>query len=86
MALWVRILMITADPAEVEPAAEAHRRQVDALARAGRLRAAGVLGDDEGYLEIFEAADRHEAEDTLRASPLVERGLAAWTLRPFRER
>ena len=60
--------MITADPAEVEPAAEAHGRQVDALARAGRLRAAGVLGDDEGYLEIFDAADRHEAEETLRGA------------------
>jgi hypothetical protein len=36
-------------------------------------------------VDLFDAEDLMEAERIARATPLVERGLAAWTLREWRE-
>jgi len=85
MTLWVRSLLVTGDPAEVERALPGHLDQLRALRGEGRLRAAGALADGDGFVEIFAAADRHQAEATLRASPLVDRGLVSWVLRRWDE-
>jgi hypothetical protein len=34
---------------------------------------------------VFEAVDRKEAEAIARSSPLVEEGLGAWMLRPWKD-
>ena len=39
----------------------------------------------DGYLEIFEAKDLHEAEAIARSSPLVTLGLGTWMLREWEE-
>ena len=85
MPLYVRTLLLTASPAEVEPVMEAHREHLRELKRDGRLRAAGSLSRGDGFLEIFEAKDRLEAERIARSSPLVELGLGAWLLREWTE-
>ena len=85
MAIWVRTLLLTALPADVDPWLEAHLQHLRQLKAAGRLRAAGAFPHGDGYLDLFEAKDLLAAEETARASPLVERGLAAWTLREWRE-
>ena len=85
MPLWVRTLLLTASPEDVAEVAPRHVEHLERLAAEGRLRAAGALGRDEGYLEIFEARDRLEAESIARASPLIEDGLATWMLREWHE-
>ena len=85
MGLWVRTLLVTAAPAELEAARSGHVEHLRRLHADGRLRAAGELGDGEGFLEIFEAKDRLEAEAIARSSPLVEEGLGTWMLREWAE-
>ncbi len=85
MGLWVRTLLVTVPPAELEEARSGHIEQLLRLKSEGRLRAAGELGDGDGFLEIFEAADRREAEAIARSSPLVEEGLGTWMLREWKE-
>jgi len=85
MATWARTLLITAVPADADPWTEAHLDQLRRLKAEGRLRAAGAFPRGDGYLELFDAADLMEAERITRESPLVERGLAAWTLREWTE-
>jgi uncharacterized protein YciI len=85
MPLYVRTLLVTGPPDEVEPAAEAHKQHLRALAEAGRLRAAGEFTRGDGFLEIFDADDLHHAEEIARSSPLVAEGLGAWMLREWRE-
>ena len=83
--LWLRTLRVTAGPEEVEPVARRHREHLRELRDAGKLRLAGEFEDGDGFLEIFEALDRREADAIARASPLVERGLVAWTVREWLE-
>jgi len=85
MPLYVRILQVTALPADAGETLDAHRRHVEELRAAGRIRAAGVFPGGEGCLEIFEARDRLEAEEIARASPLVTDGHAAWIVREWIE-
>ncbi len=85
MPLWVRTLLLTAKPDEVEACVEGHLDHLRGLAAEGRIRAAGELAGGDGYLEIFEAADRLEAERIARSSPLVEEGMGTWMLREWRE-
>lgn len=85
MGLWVRTLLVTVPQAECEAAREGHVRQLRRLAAEGRLRVAGEVGSGEGFLEIFEARDRLEAEAICRSSPLVEEGLGTWMLREWTE-
>ena len=85
MGTWARTLLITAVPADVDRWTEAHLQQVRELKGEGRLVAAGAFSRGDGYLELFQAADLLEAERITRASPLVERGLCAWTLREWKE-
>lgn len=85
MSLWVRTIVVTALPADAAAAIEAHRAHLGSLRRDGRLRAAGAFRDDAGFLDIFEAKDRLEAEAIARSSPIVEEGVGACTLREWRE-
>lgn len=85
MALWVRTLLVTGLPDEVEPVARRHREHLRELHEAGSIRAAGEFKGGDGFLEIFEAADRREAESITGASPLIEAGLATWMLREWTE-
>ncbi len=85
MPLYVRMLLATASPEEVEAAAEGHREHLRDLQSHGRLRAAGEFRNGDGFLEIFEASDLKEADATARSSPLVERGLVSWMLREWTE-
>ena len=81
MPLYVVTIQITAVPADAEPALACHAAHLDSLEQAGRLRVAGAFTRDDGLLEIFEADDRKHAEATVREHPLIEAGVAAWSLR-----
>lgn len=81
MPLWVRTIWITGPSSEVEEAARSHRRRLEELASDGRLHVSGVVGDDQGFIDVFDAEDRLAAEAEARASALVARGLGAWTVR-----
>ena len=85
MPLYARTLLVTGPQNEVREAAGRHREQLERLAALGKLRAAGEFADGSGFLEIFEASDRLEAEQIARDSPLIEEGLGAWMLREWLE-
>ena len=85
MPLYARILWITVPPDQAAPAIEQHRAHLGELRDAGKLLQAGAFARDEGFLEIFEAKDLHEATTILGASPLVEAGLCSWQLREWEE-
>jgi uncharacterized protein YciI len=85
MALWARMILFSGPPDEVRPALARHRAQLRELRAAGRLRCAGEFAQGDGVLEIFEAADRLEAESITRGSPLIEEGQATWILRQWTE-
>ncbi len=85
MPLYARTILVTAIPEDVAPAIEGHKEQLRKLLAAGNLRAAGVLGRGDGFLEIFEAKDLLEAESIAASSPLVEEGLCTWMLREWQE-
>ena len=85
MSLWVRTIVVTAVPSDAARAIEGHREHLRALRRDGRLRAAGAFRHDDGFLDIFEAADLFEAEAIARSSPIVEDGVGAFTLREWHE-
>ncbi len=85
MPLWVRTILMTGPLKDTAAAAEGHREHLRALRAEGRLRLAGEIGKGDGFLEVFEAKDRRQAEATAAESPLVSLGLSAWTLRPFRD-
>ncbi len=85
MPLYARTLLVTGPPNEVQAAAEGHREHLRGLHSRGKLRMAGELADGDGFLEIFEAVDRLEAEEIARSSPLVEAGLGSWMLREWTE-
>ena len=85
MPFYAATLLITGPPEEVESAGAKHEEYLKRLRSRGRLVTAGRLGKGDGYLEIFEADDRLEAEEIARSSPLVEAGLVAWMLREWTE-
>lgn len=85
MPYYVRSLLVTGPLEEVEAASVKHTEHLRDLKERGKLRAAGVLGKGDGFLEIFEAEDLMEAEAIARSSPLVEEGLGAWMLREWNE-
>jgi uncharacterized protein YciI len=85
MPLYVRTLLVTGPPDEVEVAARGHREHLRDLHVRGKLRAAGEFTSGDGFLEIFEAADLLEAQSIGEASPLVADGLGAWLLREWTE-
>jgi uncharacterized protein YciI len=85
MPLYVRTLLVTGPPDEVEVASRAHREQMLDLRARGRLRAAGEFTNGDGFLDIFEAEDLLEAQAIGGSSPLVSEGLGAWMIREWKE-
>jgi uncharacterized protein YciI len=85
MTQYLRLLMVSGPPDQVEPAAKAHAEQLERLRESGKLRLAGGFVNGDGFCEILEVEDRHEAERLTRDSPLVERGLVSWILREWKE-
>ncbi len=85
MPLYARTLLVTGPQDEVRSAAGRHREQLEKLHAQGKLRVAGEFADGSGFLEIFEAADRVEAEQIARDSPLIEDGLGTWMIREWQE-
>jgi len=85
MPFYVRTVLITCSPDEAVEAVERHLEQLRELHRQGRLRAAGEFPDGDGFLEIFEAEDRMDADAIARSSPLVEEGLGSWLVRRWNE-
>lgn len=84
MPLYLRLLMVSGPPDEVAAAAKGHTEQLGGLRDAGRLQLAGEFVNGDGFFEILEVEDRHEAERLTRECPLVERGLTSWILREFK--
>jgi uncharacterized protein YciI len=85
MPYFVRTILVTGSEDEVDAARRDHLAHLAQLAAAGKIRAAGAFSRGDGYLEIFEAKDLHEAEAIARSSPLVELGLGTWMLREWVE-
>ena len=85
MPLYARTLLVTGPPGQVRECAGRHREQLEKLHAQGKVRAAGEFTDGSGFLEIFEAVDRLEAEQIARNSPLIEDGLGTWMLREWLE-
>ncbi len=85
MPLYARILWITVPLDEAAAAVKKHREHLRELRDSGKLRHAGEFSRDDGFLEIFEAEDLHEAEAIVKASPLVEAGQCSWQLREWKE-
>ena len=85
MPYFVRTILVTGPEDEVDAARREHVAHLARLADAGKIRAAGAFARGDGYLEIFEAKDLHEAEAIARSSPLVELGLGTWMLREWNE-
>ena len=81
MPLYLRLILITGPPGEFPAAERAHVEEVEQLRERGKLRGAGRLRRDEGFFEVIETADLHEAESLARANPLIAAGLASWILR-----
>ena len=86
MPQYLRLLMVCGPPDQVTLAAEEHAVQLERLRAEGRLRLAGEFANGDGFVEILDVEDLHEAERLTRASPLVERGLTSWLLREWTER
>lgn len=81
MPVYLRTLLVTATPDQVDPFLEGHRRHVTELRCQGRLRFAAEFEQGDGFVEVFEAEDLLEADRLARSSPLVEAGMGAWSLR-----
>ena len=84
MPLYLRLLMVSGPPDEVATAAKGHVEQLGRLRDSGQLLHAGEFVNGDGFFEILDLKDRHEAERLTRASPLVERGLTSWLLRALK--
>jgi uncharacterized protein YciI len=85
MPFFVRTILITGPEDDVAPARQGHLSHLAQLQAAGKIRAAGKFPRGDGYLEIFEARDLHDAEAIARSSPLVTLGLGTWMLREWEE-
>ena len=85
MPYFARTILVTGFEADVQAARRDHLAHLARLAAMGKIRAAGSFSRGDGFLEIFEAKDLHEAEAIARSSPLVELGLGTWMLREWTE-
>lgn len=83
MTYWARTILITASGEGLEAAIEGHLGRLRDLRARNRLLFAGRLSQGDGFLEVYEAADRVEAEAVGRDTPLVEDGLATWMIRQW---
>ena len=83
MVRYLRVFLSTGHPAELAARLDAHRAQVDGLSADGRLLVAGELQAGDGFFDVLQVDDRHEAERLTRSNPLVEAGLVSWSLRPL---
>ena len=81
MAWFLRSLLVTGAPEEVEALVPAYREELARLAHTGRLAAHGSMARGAGFFAVLRVTDRHEAEGLTRGNPLVEAGLVSWSLR-----
>ncbi len=84
MPRYLRLLMVSGPPEEVAAAARGHVEQLEGLRDADQLQFAGEFANGDGFFEILDVRDRHEAERLTRECPLVERGLTSWLLRELK--
>ena len=85
MPLFAVTIRITATPDQAESALQAQVEALRELDRAGRIRLAGRLEQDEGFLAVFVAKDLLDARKTAAGFPLIRDGLASWTLRAYQD-
>ena len=85
MPYFVRTILVTGPEEDARQARREHLTHLSGLVAEGKIRAAGAFTRGDGYLEIFEAKDLHEAEAIARSSPLVTLGLGTWMLREWEE-
>ena len=85
MELYAVTIRITATPDQVESILPPQLEAILELGRAGRIRLAGRLDIDGGFLAVFEAKDLLDARATAENFPLIRDGLASWSLRRFEE-
>ncbi len=85
MPLFAVTIRITATPDQVESALEAQAQSFRELELAGRIRLAGRLEQDDGFLAVFVAKDLLDARKTAAGFPLIQDGLASWTLRAYQD-
>ena len=76
--------MVSGPTEEVAVAAKGHLDQLETLRDAGGLHLAGEFANGDGFFEILDVEDRHEAERLTRECPLVERGLVSCLLRELK--
>ena len=86
MPQYLRLLMVSGPPDQVDEVMKTHAEHLDVLREAGKLRLAGAFVNGDGCCEILEVEDRMEAERLTRESPLVQAGLVSWILREWQER
>ncbi|MCP3978356.1 MAG: hypothetical protein GY716_03350 [bacterium] len=84
MPLYVLTILVTGPPEQVSAAAAEQRERLRDLHRGGKISLAGEFANDDGFLQILDVADRHEAEALTRDLPLVRAGLASWMLREWK--
>lgn len=85
MPLYAVTIRITAVPEEASPVLQAQEERFLEMKSAGRIRLAGRLGEDDGFLAVFEAKDILDARETAEGFPLIRGGIASWSLRAFDE-
>jgi len=83
MPYWARTILITASDDALGTAVEGHLQRLRELHARARLVFAGRLSHGDGFLDVFEAEDRIDAEAVARNTPLVEEGLATWMIREW---
>ncbi len=85
MPLYAVTIRVTAVPQEAFPALQAQEKLLLEMKSEGRIRMAGKLEQDEGFLAVFEAKDLLDAREIAEGFPLIREGLASWSLRAFDE-
>ena len=85
MPLYAVNIRITATPDQVETSLQPQLEAFRELDQAGRLRLAGRLEREDGFLAVFEARDLLDARATAESFPLIREGFVSWSLRLFEE-
>ena len=85
MPFYMRTVLVTGTPDELEKVVEERRRHIAGLRAEGKIRISGEFVRGDGFVEIFEAVDLLDADRMARSDPLVEAGLATWMIRELEQ-